>query len=300
MNPIVALLTFRAFRPDPCDVDETISARFKLRKFLGFKMGQNRLLVVSAGRNHWRAAVATLDHEGVPTLSDESLSPPASNRDGLVEWLREYGRTMKVQHVAVGVGYGFSVSALSAVTRLSDTETMKALRTEPGRLLGDNNLSEDINCIAHHPEVEDSSLRFKIRAAEIAMIREVCVDAGFLIARITCEQAQLIGMAYAAGVSKTPNCRALLVALPSSYVLLHLDAGGWHSPNFDPARDENTLGQIEAAIREALPTGGDGGFAYIDAGMPGVALLIEGMESIPSSAILNKPEEITFLSTLFN
>lgn len=299
MNPIFALLTFRAFRPDYRDVEETMAARFRLRKFLGMKFGVQRLLVVSAGRVHWRAAMATFDASGAATLSDTSMSPATVHREALIEWLRDFAQDLKLQYVAVGVGHGFSVASLSAVTRLSDVETMKCLRTEPARLLGDGHLAEEINCLVHHPGVEDSSLRFKIRAAEVTQIRDVCAEAGFQVVRITCEQAQLIGMAYCAGRKALDACRALLVALPSSYVLLHLDAGGWHSPNFDPARDENTLKQIEAAITEALTLGGGGSLVVVNAGMAGLPELLKGLTSIPTSPLLDKTDELSLQSTLF-
>ena len=276
-----------------------MAARFRLRKFLGLKFGVHRILVVSAGRVHWRAAMATFDANGVASLSDDSLSPATVHREALIDWLREYAKTLKLEYIAVGVGHGFSVASLSAVPRLSDVETMKSLRTEPARLLGDGNLAEEINCLVHHPGVEDSSLRFKIRAAEITQIRDLCAEAGFQVVRIACEQAQLLGMAYSAGRKALDAGRALLVALPSSYVLLQLDAGGWHSPNFDPARDENTLKQIEGAINEALPTGGGGALIVVDAGMAGLPELLKGMTSIPTSPLLEKTDELSLQSTLF-
>ena len=299
MNPIFALLSYRAFRPDPRDTEETVAERFRLRKFMGVKLVGNRLLVLSVGRTHWRAALATLDADGAPTLSGLTLSPAATNRDALADWLRDYAKTHRLEYTAVGIGHGFSVTALNAVVRLSEAETMQALRTEPARLFGEGSGGEEINGLAHHPEVEDSSLRFKLRNAEFTFIRDLCADAGLTIVRTVCEQSQLIDMAYAAGLHKVAGGRALLVALPSSYVLLHLDAGGWHSPRFDPALDESALTQIEAVIREATPPGGDGRLVYIDAGMAGLDGLLKGLPEIPNEPILGKPAEIALLSTLF-
>jgi hypothetical protein len=301
VNSLFSLLTYRAFRPDPLDIDETISARFRLRKFLGITLGTNRILVISAGRTHWRVSTAEFDSAGVPTFSEPVVTPPVAQRESLIEWLREHAEAKKTECVAVGIGHGFQVTTLTAVPRLPDVENMRILRTEPARLLGDTTPGEDTNALVHHPQVESSCLRFKLRATEMAVVREVCNSAGLAIVRVVCEQAQLLELAYGAGFSDTANAgvRALLFALPSSYLFLPIDGTGWHSVTYDPATDDQAISVIIQAANQSIPPGG-GSIAYINAGMPGMDDLLASLGSFAPESLVKGISNISAAAIVLN
>ncbi len=275
MNTLFSLLFYRAFRPDFLDVEETLASRFRLRRSAPFGRTANRLIIVSAGRVHWRATVATFDRQGKPSFSPTLTSPSIANRDALASWLRAIALTNRISHVAVGIGHGFVVSAMSAVPRMSDRETMRLLRTDAPRLLGEGGNPQDINALVHHPRVENSCLRFTLRAQELASVREVCHAAGLQIVRIVCEQAQLLELAYDSEVASSPEIRALLLTLPTSFLFIQLDDSGWSSVTYDPALDEQAIGALLHAASNAIPAGGK--LAYIDAGMPGMGDLLHSL-----------------------
>ena len=262
MNPFKSLLTYRAFRPDPLDIEETLSERFRLRR-----LGTNRLVALSVGRTHWRAAVATFDKAGAASFSEIVTSPNATNREALNAWLAEYATQRKLKHVAVGMGHGFHATPLADVPRgMTDSECMRILREEPARLFGDGVVADDAYVVAYNPHVDTSSIQFRIKASELAPVREVCAAAGLLICRLVCEQVQLIELAYSRMPEGRPDFRGILLTQPSSSLLIPLGQGGtWGLLHYDPDLDEQAVGNIHSAVEEVLPDNGK--MAYIDTGM---------------------------------
>lgn len=300
MNPLTALLSFSAFRPDPLDIESTISSRFLARKLLGvLKLGTNRIIVASVAKHSWRVILATFDAEGKPAFSDEQFCQVA-DRDKFNDWLRAYAASHKTTYIAVGVGHGFSVSALSSVSILADVETMKVMRNEPTTLFPDDKSTDHVNALVHHPEASNSSARFKVRATEISQIAEVCNVAGLQLVRIVSEQAQMLHLAYASGLSAAKEVRALLITLPSSYMFLRADHEGWHSILYDPSVDETSASSIAAAISDALPPGESGRLAYVDGGMADFNNLIGEIPETRKFDVMNKNPHVVFYATVLN
>ena len=295
VNPFFSLLTYRAFRPHPQDIEEPLSARFRKRK-LG---GSNRLLVLSVGKFHWRASVATFDENGEPSFGEPSESPNVTNMDGLVEWLCSFSANHKLRYVAVGIGWGFVVSALSGVPRHTDTETQRWLRVEPTRLLGESASNEgtSTNALVFHPHVENSCLRFKFQAEELTKIREVCAEAGLAIVRMVCEQAQMLEMAYAKEFDPS-EIKAVMLTLPSSFLFLPLESNGWHAVHYDPAIDDGAVGSLLDYAKDALPPGG--AFVYIDAGMPGMEDVVSSLRNHKPQALMDASQLVSFSAITLN
>lgn len=275
MQALVSLLTYGAFRPDYLDVEEPLALRFRARKSGPFGHTCNRLVVISAGRMHWRAALAVFDRAGRPAFSAVSVSPSLANREAATGWLRTFATAHRARHAAVGIGHGFAVSAMSAVPRLSDVQTLRLLRTDAARLLGETGNPQDLHAIVHHPLVESSCLRFTLRPQELASVRDLCHSAGLEIARVVCEQAQLLELAYAHLADLAAETRALLLALPASFLFVQLDEGGWQGVTYDPSLDEQAIGALLQAAGTAIPPGGQ--LAYLDAGMPGMTDLLHSL-----------------------
>lgn len=243
-----------------------MALRFRKRK-LG---GVNRILVLSAGKTTWRASIATYDAMGVPTFSEPVTSPPSTSMDDMTEWLANFASANQLKYVAIGIGHGFVVTASSGVTRYGDVETQRLLRNEPAKLFGETSAQDSgqINALVNHPHAENSCLRFKIQAEEIAKVRDICADAGLAVARVVCEQAQLLELAYAGEFKEDDSTRAVMITLPSSFLFIPLDGSGWHSVTFDPVLDDQAVSALLGAASEALSSGST--LAYIDAGMPGI------------------------------
>ncbi len=270
------------------------------RKLLGFfKLGKNRIMVASVSKNSWRVVLAVFDAEGRPSFFDEQLFS-LSDRDKFNDSLRAYAAKHNTTYIAVGLGYGFSVTALSSVSILADVETMKVMRTEPMILFPDDKITDDVNALVHHPESSNSSARFKIRAAEINQIAEICNVAGLHLVRIVSEQAQMLQLAYASGLSAAKDVRALLITLPSSYMFLRVDHEGWHSILYDPSVDESTASAIATAIADALPPGESGRLAYVDGGMADFSNLIGDIPETRKFDVMKQTPHLAFHSTVLN
>ena len=186
MNPFLSLLTYRAFRDDPLDVEEPITSRFKKRMF-----ADNRLLAVSVGRSQWRTCLVTFDQAGVPAFGEIELSPPATpaGKDGMLMFLNSQRAKHKVRYAAVGISHGFAVEYSGIVPRLPDTETMHMLQNDPIKLMGDGFSTEDMGAVVHHPTMDTTTLKFKAKATDLKGIRELLGSAQLQIVRIVCEQA---------------------------------------------------------------------------------------------------------------
>jgi len=270
------------------------------RKLLGFlKLGKNRIIVASVAKNSWRVVLAVFDRAGKPSFSDEQFFQ-FSDRDKFNDWLRAYAANHKTTYIAVGLGHGFSVSALSSVSILSDAETMKVMRTEPMTLFPEDKSTDHVNALVHHPEATNSSARFKVRATEINLIKEMCNVAGLQLVRIVSEQAQILHLAYASGLTAAKDVRALLITLPSSYMFLRVDHEGWHSIQYDPSVDESSASSIATAIADALPPGESGRLAYVDGGMTDFSHLIAEIPETRKFDVMKKNPHVVFYATVLN
>jgi hypothetical protein len=298
VNPLLTLLLYRGPRPDPLKIEQPISARFVEHKKFGFiATGPSRLVVISADKLHWRAALATFNTAGVATFGEVSISPLATNRDAVVEWLKEFSVASRTPYVALGIGYGFSADVLNAIGRPPDVETMRLLRTDPARLLGDTIGADDINDLRHHPRTESCSIRFSIKSQEISSALAICASAGVQVARLVGELAQMLSLAYANGLADRPDVRGLLLALPSSYLFVLLDQGAWLQSAYDPALDEHAVGTLIQTVQQAIP---DGRLAYIDGGMPGFADLLHTMGQTPPLSLVPTLSLPSLAATILN
>lgn len=261
MNSFFSLLSLKAFRPDPNDVEVPLADRFRKRK-IG---GPSSIIAISAAKTAWAACVVNFDAEGNPSFG-EVLTPTSAAPSEISDWLAEIGRKHKIAHAAVGIGYGWDAQTLSAVPRYNELETRRFIRNSPERLYGETKLDPDfVYMLSNHPNQENISLQFRIKRSEVEKIVGIVATAGLQVVRVVNELAQMIEMAYAGDSAPESTYSGLLVCCPSSYLLLELP--NWGVINADPIVEGSSTQQLLNTLSENSDTNLVG---YINAGLPGL------------------------------
>lgn len=295
MKSLFALLSYQAFRPDPCDVEYPLSERFRLRKL----NRQNRCLVCSVGKQTWRAVLATFGKDGAATFSEPKTGPNSSAAADVAQWLRDLAKVHDTAHVALGIGHGWRPSVLQGVTRHNDIDLRRIIREAPGRFFGDRKIPEkETAVVTNHPTMEGQAMEFRINTEEIDKARAIVDEAGLILVRVVCEPAQMLELAYATEPGLMEEAGSLLLAGPSQYLLLELNQGAWgKTPNFDPQIDSESIDNLIELTGHLTP---QQTVVYLDGGLNSFDDALQRMVHTTNTAVLGKTRDGSFRAITHN
>jgi len=178
---------------------------------------------------------------------------------------------------------GFPPTFLNAIGRPPDVETMRMLRTDPARLLGDTIGADDINDLRHHPRTESCSIRFSIKSQEISSHSRSARQRECRWRAWSASWRRMLSLAYANGLADRPDVRGLLLAFAvEAYLFVLLDQGAWFAVGLRPRSRRARVGRSFRPIQQAIP---DGRLALSTAD-PGFADLLHTMDKTPPLSLV--------------